>query len=114
MVANKPPITMQEVVSKYTLGWHDLCSRRSTASWFGLYGEFFFREMVRQGRKNINCISNCNTHGTNLLAAVGGIARMEVGFPGLEVYGFANGLRRALESGQTVLEDYSNGGIPVF
>lgn len=110
MVANKL-ITMQEAVSKYT--WDGMTFAHGGALPVGSDCIEFFREMVRQGRKNINCISNCNTHGTNLLAAVGGIARMEVGFSGLEVYGFANGLRRAVESGQTVLEDYSNGGIPL-
>lgn len=34
---------------------------------------------------------------------------MEVGFSGLEVYGFAHGVNRAFVSGQTVIEDYSNG-----
>lgn len=34
--------------------------------------------------------------------------KAECGFSGLEVFGFANGLRRAVESGQTALEDYSN------
>jgi glutaconate CoA-transferase subunit A len=73
----------------------------------------FFREMVRQGVKDINCISNCNSQGSNLLAGAGLMRRMEVGFSGLEVYGFANGLKRAVENGQTILEDYSNGSIPL-
>ena len=44
----------------------------------------------------------------NLLAAAGAVDKAECGFSGLEVFGFANGLRRAVESGQTALEDYSN------
>lgn len=104
-------ITMQEAVSKYT--WEGMTFAHGGALPVGSDCIAFFREMVRQGVKGINCISNCNTQGTNLLAAAGGIARMEVGFSGLEVYGFANGLKRAVESGKTILEDYSNGGIPI-
>ena len=33
---------------------------------------------------------------------------MEAAFSGLEVYGFANGMRRAVESGRVVWEDWSN------
>lgn len=104
-------ISMQEAVAKYT--WDGMTFAHGGALPVGSDCIAFFREMVRQGVKNINIISNCNTQGSNLLAAAGGIARMEVGFSGLEVYGFANGLKRAVESGQTILEDYSNGAIPL-
>jgi len=104
-------ISMQEAVEKYT--WNGQMFSHGGALPVGSDCIAFFREMVKQGRKEINCISNCNTQGTNLLAAVGGIKRIEVGFSGLEVYGFANGLKRAVESGQTILEDYSNGAIPL-
>lgn len=104
-------ITMQEAVSKYT--WDGMTFAHGGAIPVGSDCIAFFREMVKQGRKDINLISNCNTQGTNLLAAAGGVKRMEVGFSGLEVYGFANGLRRKVEAGEVVLEDYSNGGIPL-
>lgn len=104
-------ITMQEAVAKYT--WDGMTFAHGGAIPVGSDCIAFFREMVRQGRKDINLISNCNTQGSNLLAAAGGVARMEVGFSGLEVYGFANGLRRKVEAGETILEDYSNGGIPL-
>lgn len=104
-------ISMQEAVSKYT--WEGTTFAHGGALPVGSDCIAFFREMVRQGVKGINCISNCNTQGTNLLAASGGIARMEVGFSGLEVYGFANGLKRMVETGKTILEDYSNGAIPL-
>jgi glutaconate CoA-transferase subunit A len=67
--------------------------------------------MVRQGRKNLNMISHCGSQQINLLAAVGAVRRVEVGFSGLEVFGFANGLNRAVTSGQTIIEDYSNGAM---
>ncbi|MGI6450504.1 MAG: CoA transferase subunit A [Desulfitobacteriia bacterium] len=104
-------ITMQEAVAKYT--WDGMTYAHGAALPVGSDSIAFGREMVRQGRKNLNYISNCNTQQVNLMAAVGGIRRIEVGFSGLEVYGFANGLRRAVESGQTILEDYSNGAIPL-
>ena len=104
-------ISMEEAVKKFT--WDGMTFAHGGALPVGSDCIEFFREMVRQGVKDVNCISNCNTQGSNLLAAVGGMARMEVGFSGLEVYGFANGLKRAVETGKTVLEDYSNGAIPL-
>lgn len=68
----------------------------------------FGREMVRQGRRNLHVVATCASQQLNLLCAAGAVAKAECGFSGLEVFGFANGLRRAVESGQTVLEDYSN------
>ena len=68
----------------------------------------FGRELLRQRRRNLHAIFHCNTQQLNLLAAAGAVAKAECGFSGLEVFGFANGLRRAVESGQTALEDYSN------
>lgn len=104
-------ISMQEAVSKYT--WDGMTFAHGGGLPVGSDCTEFFREMVRQGVKDINSISHCSCQGINLLAAVGGISRIEVGFSGLEVYGFANGLRRAVESGQTILEDYSNGSMPL-
>lgn len=68
----------------------------------------FGRELLRQGRKNLHGIFHCNTQQLNLLAAAGAVDKAECGFSGLEGFGFANGLRRAIESGALALEDYSN------
>jgi len=68
----------------------------------------FGRELLRQGLRHLHAVFHCNTQQLNLLAAAGAVDRAECGFSGLEVFGFANGLRRAVENGQTVLEDYSN------
>jgi glutaconate CoA-transferase, subunit A len=73
----------------------------------------FGREMVRQGLRDLHCIFHCNTQQLNLLAANGNATRAECGFSGLEVFGFANGLRRAVETGTMALEDYSNLSIPL-
>lgn len=68
----------------------------------------FGREMIRQGRRDLHVVATCASQQLNLLCAAGAVTKAECGFSGLEVYGFANGLRRAVESGQTILEDYSN------
>lgn len=68
----------------------------------------FGRELLRQKRRDLHAIFHCNTQQLNLLAAAGAASKAECGFSGLEVFGFANGLRRAVESGQLALEDYSN------
>jgi glutaconate CoA-transferase subunit A len=39
--------------------------------------------------------------------------KVEGGFSGLEVYGFANGFRRAVESGKVLYEDFSNLTMPL-
>ncbi|MDR2450529.1 MAG: CoA transferase subunit A [Candidatus Accumulibacter sp.] len=68
----------------------------------------FGRELLRQKRKRLHALFHCNSQQLNLLAAAGAVDQAECGFSGLEVFGFANGLRRAVESGRLVLEDYSN------
>jgi len=68
----------------------------------------FGRELLRQKRKDLHAIFHCNSQQLNLLAAAGAVTKAECGFSALEVFGFANGLRRAVESGQLALEDYSN------
>src|SRR5262249_13561624 len=67
----------------------------------------FGRELLRQRRRDLHAIFHCNSQQLNLLAGAGAVSRAECGFTGLEVFGFANGLRRAVEAGRLVLEDYS-------
>lgn len=102
-------ISIQEAVAKYT--WDGMTYAHGSAYPVGADSIAFGREMVRQGRKNLNMISHCGSQQINLLAAVGAVRRVEVGFSGLEVYGFANGLNRAVTSGKTIIEDYSNGAM---
>jgi glutaconate CoA-transferase subunit A len=68
----------------------------------------FGRELLRQGRSKLHGVFHCNTQQLNLLAAAGAVDKAECGFSGLEGFGFANGLRRAVESGALALDDYSN------
>ncbi len=102
-------ISMEEAVATYT--WDGMTYCHGAAFPVGSDSVAFGREMVRQGRKDLNVICHCGSQQVNLLAAVGAVRRVEVGFSGLEVYGFANGLNRAVTSGQTVIEDYSNGAM---
>jgi glutaconate CoA-transferase subunit A len=104
-------ISMKEAVAKYT--WDGMVYAHGAALPVGSDSIAFGREMLKQGRKDLHVISNCNTQQTNLLGAAGAIKKIEVGFAGLEVYGFANGLKRAIESGKTIGEDWSNGSIPL-
>lgn len=68
----------------------------------------FGRELVRHGYRDLHAVFHCNTQQLNLLCAAGTVNKIECGFSGLEGYGFANGLRRAVENGKVAIEDYSN------
>ena len=99
-------LSLSEAVRRYT---HDGIQYASGAALpIGSDAVVFGRELLRQQRKRLHAIFHCNTQQLNLLAAAGAVDKAECGFSGLEVFGFANGLRRAVESGQTALEDYSN------
>ena len=102
-------ISLQKAVSAYTCDGVTYCNGAAlpVGSDFIIFGV----EMVRQGRKDLNVICHCGSQQVNLLGAVGAIRRVEVGFSGLEVYGFAAGLNRAVTSGKTQIEDYSNGAM---
>jgi glutaconate CoA-transferase subunit A len=68
----------------------------------------FGMEMVRQGRKHIHYMLHSCSQQVNLFCAAGTCDRVEAAFSGLEVYGFANGIRKAVESGRVIWEDWSN------
>lgn len=102
-------LSLQEAVKTYT--WDGMTYCNGAALPVGSCSIAFGKEMVRQGRKNLNVICHCGSQQINLLAAVGAVDRVEVGFSGLEVYGFAAGLNRAVTSGNTLIEDYSNGAM---
>jgi len=102
-------ISLQKAVSAYTCDGVTYCN--GAALPVGSDSIIFGVEMVRQGRKDLNVICHCGSQQVNLLGAVGAIRRVEVGFSGLEVYGFAAGLNRAVTSGKTQIEDYSNGAM---
>lgn len=104
-------ITLPEAVRRYT--WDGMQYASGAALPVGSDAIAFGRELLRQKRRDLHGIFHCNTQQLNLLAAAGAVTRAECGFSGLEGFGFANGLRRAVEQGRLALEDYSNLSIPL-
>lgn len=104
-MANKL-ITIQDAVAEYT--WDGMMYSHGAGISVGCDSVSFGREMVRQGRKHLHMLTHCCTQQLNLLCAAGAVDKLEIAFTGLEVYGFPNGLRRAVESGKVQIEDYSN------
>jgi len=104
-------ISLAEAVRRYS--WDGMQYASGAALPVGSDAIIFGRELLRQGRKDLHAIFHCNSQQLNLLAAAGAVSEAECGFSALEVFGFANGLRRAVESGQLALEDYSNLAIPL-
>lgn len=102
-------LSLQEAVATYT--WDGMTYCHGAALPVGSCSIVFGKEMVKLGRKDLNVICHCGSQQANLLAATGSVRRVEVGFSGLEVYGFAAGLNRAVTSGRTIMEDYSNGAM---
>ena len=108
-----PPklISLPQAVRRYT--WDGMQYASGAALPIGSDAVVFGRELLRQQRKDLHAIFHCNSQQLNLLAGAGAAKKAECGFTGLEVFGFANGLRRAVESGELVLEDYSNLAMPL-
>jgi len=108
-----PPklLSLAEAVRRHS--WDGMQYASGAALPIGSDAVVFGRELLRQKRKNLHAIFHCNSQQLNLLAAAGAATKAECGFTGLEVFGFANGLRRAVESGELVLEDYSNLAMPL-
>ena len=105
-VARSKLISLSEAVRRFTRDGMHYAS--GAALPVGSDAIVFGRELLRQGRKDLHAIFHCNSQQLNLLAAAGAVSKAECGFAALEVFGFANGLRRAVESGSLALEDYSN------
>jgi glutaconate CoA-transferase, subunit A len=104
-------MSLPEAVRRFS--WDGMIYASGAALPIGSDAIVFGRELVRQGRRNLHTIFHCNTQQLNLLAANGNASKAECGFSGLEVFGFANGLRRAVETGTMALEDWSNLSIPL-
>ena len=98
-------ISLQQAVRRYS--WDGMQYASGAALPIGSDAIIFGRELLRQGRRDLHAIFHCNSQQLNLLAAAGVVTKAECGFSALEVFGFANGLRRAVESGHMALEDYS-------
>jgi glutaconate CoA-transferase subunit A len=99
-------ITLAAAVDRFS--WDGMLYSSGAALPIGADAVVFGRELVRARRRNVHAAFHCNSQQLNLLCATGTTDRVECGFSGLEGFGFANGLRRAVDSGRVVLEDYSN------
>ncbi|MCK7574920.1 MAG: hypothetical protein MZV65_02870 [Chromatiales bacterium] len=104
-------ISLAEAVRRHT--WDGMQYASGAALPVGSDAIVFGRELLRQGRRDLHAIFHCNTQQLNLLAAAGAVSRAECGFSGLEGFGFAKGLGRAVQSGAVALEDYSNLAMPL-
>jgi glutaconate CoA-transferase subunit A len=99
-------ISLSEAVQRYAVSGIQYAS--GAALPVGSDAVIFGRELIRQKIKDLHAIFHCNSQQLNLLAAAGSVTKVECGFSGLEVFGFASGLGRKVESGEVLLEDYSN------
>ncbi len=104
-------IPLAEAVRRYT--WDGMQYASGAALPIGSDAIVFGRELLRQGRRDLHAVFHCSSQQLNLLAGAGAATKAECGFSALEVFGFANGLRRAVESGAMALEDYSNLAMPL-
>ncbi len=104
-------ISLAEAVRRYAFDGMQYAS--GAALPIGSDAIIFGRELLRQKRNDLHAVFHANSQQLNLLAAAGAVSKAECGFSGLEVFGFANGLRRAVERGQLLLEDYSNLAMPL-
>lgn len=68
------------------------------------------RELVRQGKKHLRAVGQ-GVLELDLWVAAGLVEAMDITYHGLEVYGVSYALRRAAESGQIKLVEWSNGAI---
>src|SRR5262249_31580197 len=108
-----PPklLSLAEAVRRYS--WDGMQYASGAALPIGSDAVVFGRELLRQKRKNLHAIFHCNSQQLNLLAGAGAATKAGRGSPGLGVLGFATGLRRAVESGERVLEDYPTPALPL-
>ncbi len=105
ILANKL-ISLTDAVSEYT--YDGMLFSHGAGICIGADSLAFGREMVRQGRKHIHLLDHCCSQFLNLFCAAGAIDKLETSFSGLAVFGFAKGVKRAVEEGRFPIEDYSN------
>lgn len=67
----------------------------------------FVRELLRQGTKDLTVVSHVSANDVDMLIGAGRVRRLEFSYVGLEEFGTAPCFRRAVESGQLELSEYS-------
>lgn len=68
----------------------------------------FSRELIRQEKHDLHFVSSGPTLHTDLLAGAKVISRMEIAYAGIETVGSAPNIRRRVEEGRLLIEDYTN------
>ena len=71
-------------------------------------GMSFSRELIRQGTHDLHFVSSGPTVHTDLLAGGNVVSRMEVAYGGIETIGPGPNIRRRVEQGDLLIEDYTN------
>ena len=67
----------------------------------------FIRELLRRGTGNLTVVSHVSANDVDMLIGAGRVKRLEFSYVGLEEFGTAPCFRRAVESGQLELSEYS-------
>jgi glutaconate CoA-transferase subunit A len=67
----------------------------------------FVRELIRQRRRDLTVIGVLSGPELDMPAAAGCVRAAETSYVGLEQFGLARNLRRLIENGQVLIEDYS-------
>jgi glutaconate CoA-transferase subunit A len=67
----------------------------------------FVYELIRRGVKNLTLVGHVGSNEVDLLVGAGCVKKVEISYVGLEEHGLAPNYRRAVESGQIELEEYS-------
>jgi glutaconate CoA-transferase subunit A len=68
-------------------------------------------EMVRQGRRDLHLMAPAAALAADVLVGAGVVRRLETVYTGLYEYGLAPNVRRAAESGQLEIEDWTESTI---
>lgn len=66
----------------------------------------FVREMIRQRRRELTVVGVTSAIETDMLVGAGCVSRIETSYVGLERYGLARNVRRAIEAGEVTFVDY--------
>ena len=67
----------------------------------------FVREMLRQGTRELTVVSHVSANDVDMLIGAGRVKRLEFSYVGLEEFGTAPCFRRAVQSRQLELSEYS-------
>jgi len=67
----------------------------------------FIYELIRKGVKDLTLVGHVSANDVDILVGAGCVKRIEISYVGLEEFGIAPNFRRAVESGEVELVEYS-------